>query len=72
VLGRKLIRPRLTETTVVGASYLAGLGVGLWAGKRQLRDVWQVERDFSVRMSASARRKRIDSWHGAVKKTLAR
>lgn len=72
VLGRKLIRPQLIETTVAGASYLAGLGVGLWESKREIRDVWKVDRDFAVKMSAPARRKRIASWHGAIKKVLAR
>ena len=72
VLGRKLIRPQLIETTVAGASYLAGLGVGLWESKKDVQAVWQVDRDFSVKMSAPARRKRIASWHGAIKKALAR
>jgi glycerol kinase len=71
VLGRKLIRPVLTETTVAGASYLAGLGVGLWAGKKDIQKVWQVEREFTVAMSAPARKKRIASWHGAVGQALS-
>jgi glycerol kinase len=71
VLGRKLIRPVLTETTVAGASYLAGLGVGLWAGKKDIQKVWQVEREFTVAMSAPARKKRIASWHGAVGRALS-
>ena len=72
VLGRKLIRPQLIETTVAGASYLAGLGVGLWDSKQEIRDIWQADRDFAVKMSATARRKRISSWHEAIKKALAR
>lgn len=72
LLGRKLIRPRMIETTVAGASYLAGLGVGLWQNKKQIQDVWKVDREFAVQMSAPARRKRIESWHGAIKKVLAR
>jgi hypothetical protein len=50
-LGRKLVRPRVLETTVVGASYLAGLGVGLWRNEAQLKRLWQVEREFSVSLS---------------------
>jgi glycerol kinase len=71
VLGRKLIRPLLTETTVAGASYLAGMGVGLWSGKKDIRDIWRADRDFSVKMSAAARKQRIASWRGAIKKALA-
>jgi glycerol kinase len=68
VLGRKIIRPQLIETTVAGASYLAGIGVGLWGGKSDVRAVWQAEREFSVEMSAPARKKRLASWHRAVER----
>lgn len=70
VLGRRLIRPELIETTVAGACYLAGLGVGLWRNTRELRSVWQAEREFSVELSAAARRRRLDAWHKAVARTL--
>jgi glycerol kinase len=71
VLGRKLIRPVLTETTVAGASYLAGLGVGLWSGKKDIRDIWRADRDFTVKLSAAARKQRIASWHRAISQTLS-
>jgi len=71
VLGRKLIRPVLTETTVAGASYLAGLGVGLWDSKKDIQAIWRVEREFAVRSSASARNKRLASWHTAIGRTLS-
>ena len=66
VLGRKIIRPRLIETTVAGASYLAGIGVGLWGGKKDVAKIWQVEREFAVEKSAKFRKQRIASWHAAV------
>jgi glycerol kinase len=72
VLGRRLIRPKMLETTVAGASYLAGLGVGLWQGKQDIRKVWDVEQEFAVKMSPKARRDRVALWHAAIKKTLAR
>jgi len=70
VLGRKLIRPKVVETTVAGACYLAGLGVGLWQGPAELRNIWQVEREFSAEMAAGARRKRLASWNTALQRTL--
>jgi glycerol kinase len=70
VLGRKLIRPQLIETTVAGASYLAGLGVGLWQSTAEIQTIWQVEREFAVTMSAAARRKRLASWNAALQRTL--
>jgi glycerol kinase len=70
VLGRKLIRPKVIETTVAGACYLAGLGVGLWQSPQELRTIWQAEREFGVQMSASARRERMSSWQAALDRTL--
>ncbi|MBE9538883.1 MAG: glycerol kinase GlpK [Proteobacteria bacterium] len=70
VLGRKLIRPQLVETTVAGACYLAGLGVGMWQSPAELREIWQVEREFKVEMTAAARRKRLNLWHKALGRAL--
>ena len=70
VLGRKLIRPQVIETTVAGACYLAGLGVGLWQGTGEIRKIWQADRDFAVQMNSTARRKRMASWEKALERTL--
>jgi glycerol kinase len=70
VLGRRLIRPAVIETTVAGACYLAGLGVGLWSSPASVKKIWQAEREFKVQMTAPARRKRVASWNAAVQRTL--
>ncbi len=70
VLGRKLIRPQVIETTVAGACYLAGLGVGLWQSTGEIKRIWQVEREFRVAMSAAARRRRQASWEEALGRAL--
>ncbi len=70
VLGRKLIRPQVIETTVAGACYLAGLGVGLWQSTADIRKIWQAEQEFAVKMSSTARRRRHESWHTALQRTL--
>ncbi len=70
VLGRKLIRPRVIETTVAGACYLAGLGVGLWRSQADVRRIWQAERQFAPAMSAAARKQRHASWQAALQRTL--
>jgi glycerol kinase len=70
VLGRRLIRPQVIETTVAGACYLAGLGAGLWQSPAQVKQIWQSEREFSVQTSAAARRKRHASWSMALQRTL--
>ena len=70
VLARKLIRPQVIETTVAGACYLAGLGIGLWDSPAEVRRIWQAEREFLVQMNVSARRKRLSSWNTALQRTL--
>ncbi len=70
VLGRRLIRPEVIETTVAGACYLAGLGVGLWNGVGDIRKIWEVDREFKVAMSVAKRRQRMASWQKALERTL--
>lgn len=47
VLGASVIRPKVTETTAMGAAYLAGLAVGYWASADEIRRQWQVDKAFS-------------------------
>jgi glycerol kinase len=69
-LGRKLVRPQMLETTVAGASYLAGIGVGLWKGTAYIKRIWAPEREFAVKLSARRRQQRMDSWQKALRQTL--
>ena len=50
LLGRPVVRPQITETTALGAAYLAGLAVGVWRDERELATLWQAERRFEPRM----------------------
>jgi glycerol kinase len=70
-LGRRIVRPRIIETTVAGASYLAGLGVGLWRSTADIKRIWQPESEFHVSMKPAARRRRRDSWQRAIRQTLS-
>jgi len=70
VLGRKLIRPEVIETTVAGACYLAGLGVGLWQGLGDIRKIWQADQEFRVQMTPHKRRLRFASWQQALERAL--
>ena len=47
VLGAAVVRPKVTETTGMGAAYLAGLAVGYWTSTDEIRGQWQVDRSFS-------------------------
>jgi glycerol kinase len=68
LLGVPVVRPRMLETTALGAAYLAGLGVGMWSGTADLAAHWQVERRFEPAMSADAREAALAQWHRAVER----
>ncbi len=65
-VGRKLTRPELLETTVAGAAYLAGLGVGLWRSTADIGRVWAAEREFTVGLSAKKRALVMAGWQAAL------
>ncbi len=68
-LGKKITRPEVVETTVAGACFLAGLGVGLWQSTAEIAKVWRVDREFKVALSAKRRAARWESWQGAIART---
>ena len=69
VLGVPVVRPRVRETTALGAAYLAGLAVGYWSGLGELRENWQVERVFEPRWSEDRRESGYAQWKKAVERT---
>lgn len=71
ILRADVIRPAITETTALGAAYLAGLAVGYWSGLDEIRRQWQVERRFTPAMPAATAEASIEAWHDAVKRTLS-
>jgi glycerol kinase len=66
VLGVPVVRPRVTETTALGAAYLAGLATGFWAGPDELRAKRQGDVRFEPRMDANERAERRERWQRAV------
>jgi glycerol kinase len=68
VLGVPVVRPRITETTALGAAYLAGLGVGFWSSLDEVARNWQVERRFEPRMSRDEATARMHRWSQAVER----
>jgi glycerol kinase len=67
--GYKLLRPNITETTALGAAYLAGLAVGYWQDLDELRTHWTVEQTFRPALSADEAGRRLDQWHWAVERS---
>lgn len=65
-----LLRPRITETTALGAAYLAGLAVGFWESREQIAAMWQVDRRFQPTMDAAIRERLYEGWRNAVQATV--
>ena len=68
VLGVPVVRPQVTETTALGAAYLAGLATGFWAGPEELRAKRQNDARFEPGMDASERAERRGRWQRAVER----
>jgi len=71
ILGVPVERPVITETTALGAAYLAGLAVGYWKDRAEIASQWQVDRTFAVELDENSRRTLYDGWKKAVKATMA-
>jgi glycerol kinase len=71
VLGTKVIRPRVTETTALGAAYLAGLAVGYWKDMDEIGEQWQMEKCFEPGHSNKNMAEWIKGWNRAVKAAKA-
>ncbi len=71
VLDTKVIRPTITETTALGAAYLAGLAVGFWNSIDELQQQWQIEKIFSSAITTESRKELTEGWHKAVSAALA-
>jgi glycerol kinase len=71
ILRTNVVRPSFTETTALGAAYLAGLAVGYWNNMEEIRSQWQVGKIFKPQMDEEKTDLLIKEWHKAVKSALA-
>ncbi|MHA6204816.1 glycerol kinase GlpK [Dyella soli] len=70
LLGVPVVRPRVQETTALGAAYLAGLAVGFWRDCHEIAGLWQVDRRFAPQMPAAERDRLYRGWQQAVNATM--
>ncbi|MBQ4854842.1 glycerol kinase GlpK [Rhodanobacter sp. B2A1Ga4] len=70
MLGVPVLRPKIAETTALGAAYLAGLAVGFWESREQIAALWQVDRCFQPAMEESHREQLYRGWRDAVNATI--
>jgi glycerol kinase len=66
-----VVRPRTTETTALGAAYLAGLAVGFWKNRDEIAALWRAEHTFRFRASAGAMKRLQADWRRAVERAKA-
>jgi glycerol kinase len=66
LLKAKVVRPKVTETTALGAAYLAGLAVNFWSNISEIRKQWQIDRTFSPQIEENETLSLIKGWHRAV------
>jgi glycerol kinase len=70
VLGVPVVRPRINETTALGAAYAAGMAVGIWSDEEELRQNWQVEQEWQPQMPAEQADDLYQGWLKAVTRTF--
>lgn len=72
LLGIPVVRPVVSETTALGAAYLAGLASGVWRSQEELAALWRAERRFEPQCSRAQADARMAEWEHAVRQVLAR
>jgi len=71
LLQTKVVRPKITETTALGAAYLAGLAVKYWSDIDEIKHQWQIDRTFSPQIESVETLSLVKGWHRAVKAAKA-
>ncbi|MGC9363346.1 MAG: glycerol kinase GlpK [Fidelibacterota bacterium] len=72
IINRPVVRPKVTESTSLGAAYLAGLTAGFWSNLEELRKRKQIDRRFEPQMTAPLRRKNLAGWQKALRQALTK
>jgi glycerol kinase len=63
-----VVRPKVLETTALGAAYLAGLATGVWSGREQIAKQWKVAKRFEPRMTRDEAGGRMEDWARAIER----
>jgi glycerol kinase len=71
LIGTRLVRPEVTETTALGAAYLAGLATGYWKNMAELEHQWQLDREFKPQMPSEKIHDLVHGWNRAVKAAIS-
>ena len=71
LLGVLVVRPKVAETTALGAAYLAGLAVGFWKSQADIARQWQADKTFTPAMKPASRKKIASGWERALGRSKA-
>ncbi|WP_373521578.1 glycerol kinase GlpK [Aquiflexum sp.] len=69
ILDCKITRPKIIETTAIGAAFLAGLAVGFWKDEEELKSLWEADKSFEPKMDKEKIEKYLHFWHKAVERS---
>ena len=70
IVNVKVLRPKVQETTALGAAFMAGLNIGVYKSLKDISKNWQLDKKFSSKMKNKSRRILINGWEKAVKRAL--
>jgi glycerol kinase len=70
LLGQKLSRPACTETTALGAAFLAGLQRGIYSSLEEISELWQLNREFLPNMTVEKRNALYQGWKDAINQAI--
>jgi glycerol kinase len=70
LLGVPVVRPKVLETTALGAAYLAGMTTNLWRTREEIAAHWKLDRRFEPQMDRGTAKARLDRWKEAVQRSL--
>ena len=71
ILDTQVLKPDCIETTALGAAYLAGLSVGFWRSKEEIKKNWAISEIFKPNMDKDKREKLIKGWHKAIGRSFS-
>ena len=71
IVNVKVLRPKVQETTALGAAFMAGLQIGVYKSLKDISKNWHLDKKFSPKMNNSIRNKLLKGWSAAIKKTLS-
>jgi len=71
ILPTRILRPKILDTTALGAAYLAGLGVGFWKSQAELKKLWKTEKSFLPGVKTSENETLYSGWQKAVRSAIA-